>query len=376
MGSMKVIKNKKCAGFSILSLIIVGTLLYIFPPHFGEANADTQEWTWQVSVAETLSMSVSTPTAQTGDPGKFLRESVNVTVASNNGGGYNVKMGAANTNLANGSVTIPTLATAPKCADANCAAFPANYWGYSTDDTSNTGTYKAVKATASADTIMTKTALTASASQTVWFGAKADASKASGTYTGTVTFTATSGAAAGDPGMSGPDSTPQPGPSIDEPVDDGPSFEDPGTSEPGTGEPGVSEPGTSEEPSPVDPSISEAPSTSTQPSQSSQSSASGSSVNSQFAYSAGGQTYRSEASTVTEVAENSKKPTQSGSGNASDKYVSPLGVNEKTYTSSNVQRGSIITTILMCVAFCAAGVGILFFILAKRRDDEEEEEDQ
>ena len=67
MECMKVIKNKKYAGFSIVALIIASTLLYIIPPHMATTSAEEKtgegsveaDWQWEVNVQETLNMTIN-----------------------------------------------------------------------------------------------------------------------------------------------------------------------------------------------------------------------------------------------------------------------------------------------------------------------------
>lgn len=284
---------------------------------------------FSVNVEETLSMTVTDPSeagsgeegwAQ-GDVNKFLRNKVHVAVSSNSAKGYTAGMYTKQTatNLTHttlSSYTLPTLSNNSTCADANCEAFPKNAWGYSLDDDTNTGTYKAmVGATATPITVLSS-ATNASGEEDVYFGAKADGTKASGTYKADVVFTVTAGtegsplspATPSDPGN--PD---QPGPSYDGggATNDGPQI---------------------------------------------------------FSYTTNDRTYRSYASD-TAVA-----TTETGTQKKStiDDFVTPLGALERN--SEEIQDGSPITRIMMCVAFAAAGVGLFFFILAKRRKEDDEEE--
>ena len=162
--------------------------------------------TFQVNVKESLTVSVTPDyTENTGDPGNFLRNKVSLSVATNSTSGFAASMYPSNysttnaplTNSANSTYTIPTWSagTTYQCADATCAAFPANNWGYSLNDGSHTGTYNPMTGTSSAPTqILVGSAGTGSGSQDVYFGAKADSNQASGTYTGTVIISVVTGA--------------------------------------------------------------------------------------------------------------------------------------------------------------------------------------
>lgn len=345
MGYMKVIKNKKYL-FILYAVVTASTLLYIFPPHFEAVSAEDcsggctkdgsveGETTFSVNVQETLSMTV-TPEAQegaTGNTDTFLRNKITVAVASNNGQGFTAGMTTktADTSLAHINAegtpdskgTIPTLTSTTSnrggSSDTTYAGFPANNWGYSLDDGEGTGTYsKLVGVNDAPITVLSSKNAETSASSDVYFGAKADKSKAAGTYKGTVVFTVTSG-------TQGSPLLPQ-GPAGDPGSSDGPQIAD-------------------------NPQTSEAPS---------------------YVYTTNNRTYQSynyssAASAGRNATEDSQKKTTAG------EYAAPLGAIERS--ASNIQTGSPIARILMIVAFSAAGVGIVFFVLAKRRKDDEDEE--
>ena len=331
---MKVIKNKKYAYFSFATLF-VGTLAFLFPPHFSATNAQeytgtttaSGEWTWQVNVEEVLNMTVTYPQAEgwaKGDVGQFLRNKVNVSVSSNNGQGFTAGMTTKKdttelTNVAASTATLPTIdkAQAYTCTgteDTNCLAFSSNHWGYSLDDTEEgkAGTYKPLVGAKEVPITVLNSATQTSMNKDVFFGAKADKGLASGTYKGTVVFTVTTGtqgsdlpaAAAGEPAAAGPEMSPNVSPS-----------------QAGT-----------------------------------------------YTYTTNNRTYRSTADSVAVATKDGQKKS------AATDFVSPLGVNEKAdQTFTNIQYGSIVTTTLMVVAILAAAVGIFFFVLARRRDREEEE---
>lgn len=338
---MKVIKNKKYAYFS-LAMLIAGTLLYLFPPHFAATNAkdcgdattceDSQESVWSVNVEETLSVTVTPPLDPSageneakGDVDTFLRNKVNLSVSSNNGKGFTAGMTTegADTSLAHlseageadGKDTIPTLGAA-----SVKSAFPTNFWGYSLDDTEpgkDDSNYKALVANTAAPITVLSSPTNATQNKDIYFGAKANKSKLAGTYKGTVVFTVTSETDGKDLG----------GGTGDEPSPEGPSADTPSAED-------------------------------------------GPSIAPTYAYTTNNRTYRAASSNGEPVAivENTKKKQTT-----LDNYVSPLGVQDKTYT--NVQSGSIITTILMIIALIAAVIGFFFFIIAKRRKEEEDEEE-
>ena len=341
---MKVIKNKNLAYFSMATLF-AGTLLYLFPPQPSWTNAaentDSRDITFSVNVEDSLNLTVNTPDESSwakGDANDFLRNKVSVEVSSNNGNGFTAGMTTKEvstdlTNIAKDTAKIPTLGAEvkPQCAGETCEAFPANFWGYSLDDTeSYTGTYNALVGSDQAPiTILSQeSGTTTSATKDIYFGAKADKTQASGTYSGTVIFTVASD-------TNGKDLDPQ-SPGGDTPVTpgDGPSFE-------------------GDTPSDAPSYTPSSPNT--------------------YAYSTTaerGTTYSySSADSDTIAMVNDKKQKNTASG-----YVTPLGVNEKTLTSANIQKFSIITIILMIIALLTAFIGIFFFILAKRRKDDDDEE--
>ena len=152
----------------------------------------------EVNITEVLSVSVATPsTWASGDVdinngSDLLRNKIVLNVTSNNVAGFTASMASKTTtdlvNLTKSTATIPTLASA-----TTAAAFPVNYWGYSIDDTdagSDSANYAALQT--SAITLASPTA-PATYSQDIFFGARADATKDSGTYANTVVISVVSG---------------------------------------------------------------------------------------------------------------------------------------------------------------------------------------
>lgn len=152
---------------------------------------------FQVNVIDSLSVSVTTPSAWArGDMDEFLRNPVNVSVTTNNSAGFTATMSAkttstALTNTSNSSYTLPTLT-----ANSSRNAFPANYWGYSLDDTaagSGTSTYRAMVASNATPITLLSSSSASSGSKDFYFGAKGNAALPSGTYTGIVVINVVSG---------------------------------------------------------------------------------------------------------------------------------------------------------------------------------------
>lgn len=125
-----------------------------------------------------------------------------VSVSTNHAAGYNLSLANndANTALVNGAATL----TAHTGTFAAPTALANNTWGYAvaggafdasyavlTNATGSATKWAGVPASASPQILKT-TATTASGdSTTVWYAAKVDTSKANGTYTDTVVYTAT-----------------------------------------------------------------------------------------------------------------------------------------------------------------------------------------
>lgn len=165
-------------------------------PIAASAVTNTKTAEFRVNVTEILTVSLTLPDEwASGSTGDLLRNGVKLNVASNNGNGFNATMSTktASTSLANknSAATIPTLT-----ADTTRANFPTNSWGYSVNDTAagdDTSTYKALVGAGNTPISLIASDTAASAEQNIYFAAKADASKDSGTYTNTVVFNVVSG---------------------------------------------------------------------------------------------------------------------------------------------------------------------------------------
>jgi hypothetical protein len=190
--------------FSAL-VAVVGVVL---SPVVASAATDTDNTTVNAVVAPTISMTTSgTVTANitpTGS-GAMSSSSDTVTISTNNSAGFTLTLANADatTTLSNGTDTL--------AADAGTQASPSttltnNSWGYRVDSLGGFGAgptsaetnqassaYKwaGVPATGSANTLKTTAATASNNTTTVWYGVKVDTSKSSGTYTDSVTYTAT-----------------------------------------------------------------------------------------------------------------------------------------------------------------------------------------
>ncbi len=168
-----------------------------------ELPSDSKNITFRAEIAEALTVTLQTPaTWASGNVSTYdstndryvsdlLRNKVNVTIATNTEAGYSVSMYTqTNTNLLNQTDNTSTISTLDKSYTAS--AFPANAWGYSIDDNasgSSSANYNAMSTSA----IPLFSSTTGATSQDVFFGAKADSSKPSGTYSKAVIFSAVTG---------------------------------------------------------------------------------------------------------------------------------------------------------------------------------------
>jgi hypothetical protein len=127
-----------------------------------------------------------------------------VTVSTNDSAGYTLKLGetGASATLTSGSNTI----AASSGTQASPVAETANSWGYRVDGVGGFGAgpttaasnqaigssaFAAVPATASPNTLVTTGTTATNATTTVWYGVAVNTSVPSGTYTNSVTYTAT-----------------------------------------------------------------------------------------------------------------------------------------------------------------------------------------
>ena len=128
-----------------------------------------------------------------------------VTISTNDSAGYALRLGetSASSSLTYNSNTIP----ASSGTQAAPIAMADNTWGYRVDGVggfgagptspasstaiSGTITFAAVPASGSPNTLVTTSGTATNATTTVWYGVAANTSIPSGTYTNSVTYTAT-----------------------------------------------------------------------------------------------------------------------------------------------------------------------------------------
>lgn len=152
-----------------------------------------------ISTSSTVTISL-TPTSG----GVVSSSSDTVTVNTNNATGYAMTLADAdtNTNLVSGGNTIAAHAG----TFASPTALANNTWGYrivgaggfggsaysgETNQASSTSTWAGVASSASPVTIKSTGSTAVNDTTTVWYGVNATASQPNGTYTDTVTYTAT-----------------------------------------------------------------------------------------------------------------------------------------------------------------------------------------
>ncbi len=165
-----------------------------------ETDNCTSGTNFQVKVPEVLTVSLTTPNSwAAGDAGVFLRNLVTLEVISNNPAGITASMttnsttteGSALANTYSGSSSTIPMLTADWTRSNESAT---NFWGYSTNDDSETGTYSAIALKgATVPSTVIPSGSTGTVSKNVYFGAKADTTKDSGTYSNTVVISVVSG---------------------------------------------------------------------------------------------------------------------------------------------------------------------------------------
>lgn len=311
----------------ITETMIVAVIMTLFLSNFFSVFAVENNTNFQVNVKEALSVSISIPSSwASGDIDEFLRNKVSLSVNTNNTAGFtaSMTMKTATTSLVNTSkntITLPTLS-----ARSTRRSFPANYWGYSLGTTAtlnnqtynetnegnlNSYYYPLVNNTATPITVLTSNSAS-TGSQDIYFGAKGNASLASGTYVGTVVINVVSGVIDNNTNPITPTDPVTPGPEE------------------------IAE----YEPAPT-----------------------GNSASGATSY-----TYRRSSSgtstTTTEI-------TEGNNVSAYDSYTPPQGVFSDTTT--NLSEGSDLVTTLATAASVATASGLFFFIAAKRREVDEDE---
>lgn len=171
------------------------------------AEAQTQNTTVQSVIGSTISLTTNGTVSLNATPtgsGVQTIGSDTVSVSTNDSAGYTLKLAesGASQNMVSGANTIaPSTGT-----QASPVAETASSWGYRVDGVGGFGagpttsasnqaigttTFAAVPATASPSTLKTTATTASNDATTVWYGLAASTSVPTGTYTNTVTYTAT-----------------------------------------------------------------------------------------------------------------------------------------------------------------------------------------
>lgn len=317
---------------------------------FGANSASAQEVdaNFQVNVKETLSVSITRPSSPaSGGVDEFLRNDFLISVVNNNTAGFTASMYAdiADNNISLTNTTLSTAKLPTLASSSTRSAFPANYWGYSLGEYTLNGTvqnsytlnshsygetaagnnsgnyYPMTNSSASPITIIDgATTPKTTGSQNIYFGAKGNASTASGTYTGTVIVSVVSGVIDNNNPI-----TPT---NPDTPADDTPNNNTATyTGSTGTG-----------------------------------------------ATQGVGSTSGAVGTTVYTTTSGNTTTTEVSAGDNRSAYASPQG--ERYETFSSIADGSLPITGLIMASSVAAVTGLTFFVLAYRDDDDDEDEEE
>ena len=307
--------------------------------------ANPESLDFQVNIAEALTITVTNPTSwakggltNTASGGKvesdFLRNKVSVSATSNNPIGVTVSMytkggtdlrNTTSYNASDASTSIPTLT-----ANYAVSNFPTNYWGYSanhdtngdTDAGSTSAVYKPLS-TSAIQLFSTIGTGSNTGSEDVYFGAKANNDKQSGTYARTVYFAAVTGNINTDP------TDPNYNPLIP----------DPSTNPPST-------------PDPVD-------------------------NYAHYTSTTGRTTYTTRTTTSATGADATDSVTGDMNNTTTDVTAGDVSTTyAQAYGVTNSSTGSALGVALGVAASVSAASGFFFFILAKRRKDDDEEEEE
>lgn len=187
-----------------LALTALGTAAL---PVVASAATQTANTTINANIGSAISVTTSTTIAINATPtagGVVSSVSDTVTVNTNNGTGYTLTLADAdtNTNLVSGSDTI----AAHSGTFAAPTALANGTWGYrivgaggfggtaysaESNNGSSTSTWAGVPSSAAPTTIKTTASAAANDTTTVWYGTRVSSAQPNGTYTDTVTYTAT-----------------------------------------------------------------------------------------------------------------------------------------------------------------------------------------
>ena len=190
--------------YATAALSILGSAL---APVLASAATVTADTVINASINAVISMTTSTPVSISLTPtagGVVSSSNDTVSVSTNNAIGYTLTLADfdASTNLVSGPNTI----AAHTGTQASPTTLINNRWGYrvdgvggfgagptsaETDNASSTTTWAGVPATGSPNTLKTTSSTATNDTTTVWYGVRVNTSQPNGTYTDTVTYTAT-----------------------------------------------------------------------------------------------------------------------------------------------------------------------------------------
>lgn len=198
MRLVRHLKRTALAGIAVLALLAIPAI----------ANAATASTTVSSTISPVISLLSSNGTVNinatpTGS-GVQTIASDTVTVSTNDTAGYTLKLGetGASGALVSGGNSIAAVSG----TQASPVAETANTWGYRLDGVGGFGAgptsavsnvaissakFAAIPATASPDTLKTTSSTASNDTTTVWYGVAVNTSQPTGTYTNSVTYTAT-----------------------------------------------------------------------------------------------------------------------------------------------------------------------------------------
>ncbi|MES2876130.1 MAG: hypothetical protein V4678_01540 [Patescibacteria group bacterium] len=200
--ALSVKQKAKIAAWAVVSTAVITSPITV------SAVADTKSTTINATVAPVISMTTNATVAIAILPtgvGAASSASDTVTVDSNNSTGYNLTLSNNDTTL-----DLDGPGSAIIAAHAGTFGTPStlgnNSWGYRVDNSGTfgagpsaaqtnqanlTGTWAGVPSSAAAQQIKSTGTTAVADVTTFWYGVKSDTSKASGAYTDSVTYTAT-----------------------------------------------------------------------------------------------------------------------------------------------------------------------------------------
>jgi hypothetical protein len=191
---------------------VVAIVGVVASPVIASAASQSANTTINATLGSSISVSTSTTVAISATPtsgGVVSSNSDSVTVSTNNTTGYNLTLadGDATRNLVSGSNNIVPEADAPAAA----STLDSNAWGFAlasgttgigtntfdssysaeTNNASSTSKWAGIPATGSPFTLKTTSSTASNDATTVWYAIKVTTSQPNGTYSDTVTYTAT-----------------------------------------------------------------------------------------------------------------------------------------------------------------------------------------